>query len=240
MNNNNLITDKAQFITTAADFLNTIFGEALKQGKGDIEIRTFPKGRPSTQFFCSSPISAAEKAFELCNEGIDVYFGVNPRTGKGGKKENIEWVSTFHAEIDYGTDGHRKKPLYSNYEETLEAINRFEYEPTLIIHSGGGLHCYWVLSSPIHVRETGVVQIEAINKKLSALIGGDSGTQDISRVLRIPGTYNFKLPDNPRPVTLVANSGKTYDLDDFKDLVVPDVKPLELPEDVKPVRAMTR
>jgi len=26
-----------------------------------------------------------------------VYFGVNPRVGKGGKKENVNYVVTFHA-----------------------------------------------------------------------------------------------------------------------------------------------
>ena len=36
------------------------------------------------------------------------------------------------------------------------------------------------------------------------------------RVLRIPGTYNFKLPDNPREVRVVHTNGPVYDFDDFK------------------------
>jgi putative DNA primase/helicase len=198
-------------------------GEALKQGKGEIEIRTFP--RPSAQYFYSSVENAALKAIELCSQGKEVYFGVNPRTGRGGKKKDVEWVSALHAEIDYGKDGHKKDSPHADYDEALAAINRFEYEPTLIIHSGGGFHCYWVLRNAINVKEIGVEKIEGLNIILSALVGGDKGTQDISRVLRIPGTYNFKLPDTPRPVTLVANSGNTYELADFEDLVAPDVKP---------------
>jgi len=228
--NNAIITDKNKSINTTSEFLDTILGEALKQGKGEIEIRTFP--RPSAQYFYTSTDSAAQKAVELCGQKKEVYFGVNPRMKQGGAKKNVEWVSTFHAEVDYGNDGHKKAPLHANYDEALDAIDQFAFEPSIITHSGGGFHCYWVLGSPINVKETGVDKIEGINKKLSALIGGDPGTQDISRVLRVPGTFNFKMPDNPRPVTLVADSGKYYDLGDFKYLVLPDEKPLELREDV--------
>ena len=235
MKNNSLMTDKTQLINTASEFLDTIFGEALKQGKGEIEIRTFPK--PSAQYFYSSTDGAAQKAFALCDQGKEVYFGVNPRMNQGGAKKNVEWVSALHAEVDYGKDGHNKTSSHATYDEALEAINGFEYEPTLIIHSGGGFHCYWVLSNPVNVKETGVTKIESINIKLSALVGGDKGTQDISRVLRIPGTYNFKLSGNPRTVTIVVNSGKTYDLDNFKDLVAPDVKSIDLPQERKLTRA---
>lgn len=235
--NSKIITDKTAIINTASVFLNTVLGEALERGKGEIEIRTFP--RPSAQYFYSSTDSAAQKAIELCSQGKEVYFGVNPRMNQGGAKKNVEWVSALHAEVDYGKDGHKKTSSHATYDEALEAIDRFAFEPSTITHSGGGFHCYWVLSNPINVKDIGVEKIEGINKTLSALIGGDSGTQDISRVLRVPGTYNFKLPDNPRPVTLVANSGKTYELDDFEDLTLPDTGPLESPADATTVSANT-
>lgn len=237
MKYSNRMKDEAQLINAASEFLNTILGEALKQGKGEIEIRTFP--RPSAQYFYSSTDSAAQRAIELCSQGKEVYFGVNPRMNQGGAKKNVEWVSTFHAEVDYGKDGHKKASPHATYNEALEAICRFAFEPSAITHSGGGFHCYWVLSSPINVKEIGIEKIESINRTLSALIGGDPGTQDISRVLRVPGTFNFKLPDNPRPVTLVANSGNTYKLDDFEVLAPPDTRHLESPADAMPVSANT-
>ena len=237
MKYSNRMKDEAQLINAASEFLNTIFGEALKQGKGEIEIRTFP--RPSAQYFYSSTDSAAQRAIELRSQGKEVYFGVNPRMNQGGTKKNVEWVSTFHAEVDYGKDGHKKASPHATYDEALEAICRFAFEPSAITHSGGGFHCYWVLSRPINVKEIGVKEIESINKKLSTLIGGDPGTQDISRVLRVPGTFNFKMSDNPRPVTLIANSGKTYELDDFEDLASPDTRPFDTPDGAIPVRANT-
>ena len=70
-----LITNKTGFINEATDFFHTIFAPALENGFGDIEIRVFPKGRPAQSLFYNSESDAAEKAYDLCNQGIDVYFG---------------------------------------------------------------------------------------------------------------------------------------------------------------------
>ena len=178
-----------------------------------IEIRTF---KPSpNQLFYDSVNNAVNICSELSQSKIDVYFGINPRTGRGGKKENVYFLTVFHAEIDYGQDGHKKKMLNETYESTLEAITKFSPKPSMMVHSGGGFHCYWVLENPLNVKETGVSRIEAINRNLSEALGGDKGTQDISRVLRIPGTYNLKLPENPRKVEAVYLDGPKYQLSDF-------------------------
>ena len=211
---NALIANKEEFISICMDFFNTIFDSVLEKELGEIEIRTF---RPPSQHFTSSVEEAAERAYELCNQGIDVYFGVNSRTGKRGKKENIKYLATFHSEVDYGAVGHKKSPNHQTYDEVLKLIQAFKPEPSLIVHSGGGFHCYWLLQNPLNVNEYEIAALEAINKNLSLKLGGDAGTQDIPRVLRIPGTYNFKLPDNPRLVELISNSGKKYAFEDFEE-----------------------
>jgi putative DNA primase/helicase len=213
---NNYITDKDNFIATASDFFNELFEPSFNNECGDIEIRTF---NPVTQNFCKSEPGAAEAAYIFCNQGYDVYFGVNPRCGNGGKKENIHYLSAFHAEIDYGTAGHKKESPSSTYEQALSVIQLFTPEPTVIIHSGGGFHCYWVLSNPVKVMDIGIDVLESVNRALCQKLGGDPGTHDISRVLRIPGTFNFKIPDNPRPVTLVSNSHRKYDYQDFEQFI---------------------
>ena len=133
MGDNTIIKNKAEFETTAQTFLDKIFNPVLKNNLGDIEIRTFPNGQWPEQYFCQSIKEAAEIAFNLCNSGVDVYFGVNPRTGKAGKKENVLYVSAFHAEVDYGTDGHKKRSDYENYDEAIKAITKFNPQPTLLI-----------------------------------------------------------------------------------------------------------
>jgi len=201
----------------ANDFLNNMFETSLKSNAGEIEIRTF---KPIVAcYFFNSVQKAAELAINLSSKGLDVYFGVNPRTGGQGKKENVHYLSSFHAEIDYGSIGHKKETGFANYGDTLKAIRDFHLEPSIVIHSGGGFHCYWILSNPLRVADYGITVLENINKALTQSLKGDPGTHDISRVLRIPGTFNFKKPDNPRQVTIVSVSGSTHEFDDFKELL---------------------
>lgn len=214
---NNYIKDKNNFENTSKKFLKTIFADILDEGTGQIEIRIFPKGKQPGQYFFDRTNEAAEKAYHLCNSGVDVYFGVNPRTGGRGRKENIHYLTVFHVEVDYGGDGHKKDSVHKTYNDAYNAINEFTPRPTLINHSGGGFHCYWVLKTPVAVKEIGIDVLENINKSLSLKLGGDIGTQDISRVLRIPGTYNFKLENNPREVTVILDNGQKYLFEDFKD-----------------------
>jgi P4 family phage/plasmid primase-like protien len=224
MNKNPIIKDKESFQTKASQFLETLFGASLKESYGDIEIRIFPKIGNPDQWFLSSVNEAVQTAYEVCNRGIDVYFGVNPRTGGAGKKQNVHYVSAFHAEIDYGTDGHKTKSKHETYEEACDAICSFSLQPTLVNVSGGGLHCYWVLNKPIKVDEVGVEALESINKELTEQLGGDRGTHNLDRVLRIPGTFNFKLPNKPRGVNVFSSSGPKYDLTDFAQFVIPKEK----------------
>ncbi len=215
--------DKNSFINTASDFFNEMFEPAFNSGCGNIEIRTFPKDQAPQQHFLGSESEAAKRAYSLCKQGFDVYFGVNPRSGNGGKKENVHYVSAFHAEIDYGEAGHKKTSVHQTYDEALKAIQAFPMEPTVIIHSGGGLHCYWVLSNPVKVMDIGILALENINKNLLLKLGGDPGTHNIDRVLRVPGTCNFKIPGNPRPVALISNTHRKYAYEDFQKFSAADI-----------------
>jgi len=140
---NSYIPNKDTFYKKANTFLDTLFSDVLKNDFGQIEIRTFKKGLGL--YFFTTIDETIKKAYDLCNSGIDVYFGVNPRIGGRGLKKNVHYLKTFHAEIDYGQDGHKKKSDYKSSEEAYHAINDFSPSPTLINHSGGGFHCYWVL-----------------------------------------------------------------------------------------------
>lgn len=130
----NTSKDKNDFIIMTSDFFNELFEPSFNSECGNIEIRTF---KPATQNFYASEMDAAEQAYHFLQRGIDVYFGVNPRVGNAGKKENVHCLSAFHAEVDYGKTGHKKVSPCETYEEALQSIQSFNPEPTVIIHSGG-------------------------------------------------------------------------------------------------------
>ncbi|MFO7971627.1 MAG: phage/plasmid primase, P4 family, partial [Desulfobacterales bacterium] len=96
-----------------------------------------------------------------------------------------------------------------------------------IVHSGGGFHVYFILEEPVEVRDIGF--IESINKGLSEKLGGDPGTQDIGRILRVPGTYNFKQKDKHRPVELIKANGPTYSPETLAYYKTIETKPAKKP-----------
>ena len=46
------------------------------------------------------------------------------------------------------------------------------------------------------------LRLEGMNRALIRKLSGDTGSNDISRIPRVPGTYNYKLTNNPREVTV--------------------------------------
>ncbi|MBU4011339.1 MAG: hypothetical protein KJ882_11300, partial [Proteobacteria bacterium] len=220
INKENIIEDKEQFMKSAEVFFEKLFGRVLENGYGEIELRNF-KGITPTQYYCSNTKDAAEFTYKMCNMGVDIYFGVNSRVGKEGKKVNVHYLNAFHAEIDFGVEGHKKPPEHKDYGEACQAIIDFHLKPTYTNLSGGGFHCYWVLKDPVKVEDIGVDDLESINRYFLKALKADTGTQNLDRVLRIPGTYNFKL-DNPRLVNVFDSNGPLYDFEDLKQYIIVD------------------
>jgi hypothetical protein len=143
-------------------------------------------------------------ATELVAEAIrrrasrtDVYVGCAPRRRRSGTKDAIEEVWTLWAECD-GDDCVRK-------------LHAFRPRPALIVASGSGVnsHAYWPLSSPLPPE-----QAEVANLRLAEALGADHACFDAGRILRPPGTWNFKHRP-PRPVALLAlRSELQYDASD--------------------------
>jgi len=73
--------------------------------------------------------------------------------------------------------------------------------PDILVHSGGGLHLYWVLKSPIPMTAETARTFEMGLKSRQRKLGADA-VHDITRILRPAGFSNFKY-DPPRPVRLL-------------------------------------
>lgn len=66
-------------------------------------------------------------------------------------------------------------------------------ELSVLVHSGGGFHAYWLLTEPYLLDSE--ARLEAAKHMQTAwvhLVGGDPGVHDLARVLRVPGSRNFK------------------------------------------------
>jgi hypothetical protein len=171
---------------------------------------------------------AAETAEELGRRG-DVYFGLGLHPeGLGpyerGQAEGVIAIPGLWADIDVEGEAHKGKNLPPAGEDAMKVIGEFPLSPTLVLHSGHGLQVWWVF------KELWVFDGEAERKKAQNLSRcfqatlkaeakehgwGMDGTHDISRVLRMPGTYNHKL--EPVEVRVLRyNEDSRYAPQDFE------------------------
>jgi len=180
------------------DFFEALFEYA----EGNIEVRCLPNRKQ--EFF---PHERKERLLEFVSQNLtqNVFFGVSTRNG-GGKKEHIVNIPACWTDLDF------KDTTQGAIEGKLKA---FPLKPTSIVNSGGGYHIYWKFKEA-HTLED-VDKIETLNHQLAQYWGGDHNACDASRILRVPGTFNYKY-DPKREVKLVHQNGAEYLLEDFEFL----------------------
>jgi hypothetical protein len=131
----------------------------------------------------------------LAIRGYDVYVGVCPRAapeGPGRKlgKESIEQVGAVWIDLDAKVPG-SNQDLLNNCD--------------IVVHTGNGWHGYKVLSFPKScgsTRERSAME-GRIRDFADKVLSGTDNVSNLDRILRIPGTLNWKDQSNPKPVVLL-------------------------------------
>jgi hypothetical protein len=139
--------------------------------------------------------------------GWDVFFGVLPRHQDDGSAAScVKETYVLWADVDAKAHGGEKLAAFL-------ALGQARLAPSILVDSGNGLHCYWLLGDPVPFQ-----QAQAAMKGLAKAIGGDH-VYDAARILRLPGTHNHKS-DPPKPVRLlVFKPAQTYRFSDFSDYI---------------------
>ncbi|MDA1305470.1 MAG: phage/plasmid primase, P4 family [Nitrospirae bacterium] len=140
----------------------------------------------------------------------DIYLGVaTRRDGKNGKLENCQDLGALFMDLDF-----KDEPE----ERARKRLREFSLTPSILIQSGGGLHVYWLLNEPLHLQDQADCQ-QAMSylRRLAIHLHGDLAAAEPARILRVPGTTNFKYTP-PRPVAIeVFEPSRIYDLTDFDE-----------------------
>jgi hypothetical protein len=102
-------------------------------------------------------------------------------------------------------------------EEFVEALQRYDLEPSYVVESGHGYHVYFVFNRFLDPTNTNWQKTQSA---LVNLAKGDTQAKNVGRLLRVPGTYNYKDRNNPKPVQIIHDSGKVFAEDNFKQLVL--------------------
>ena len=131
---------------------------------------------------------AADWAARRNEDGMNLYFTVNPvnkRISKKPTKDDIACAEYAHVDIDPDVSTGYEEGRRRLLEETLPALKAFDPAPALIIDSGNGLGVFWRTDA------AQIQDVEVLNQRLIAKFGGDSGTWNVDRLMRLPGTLNY-------------------------------------------------
>lgn len=192
-------------MTPAEQFFTTLYANQT----GVLELRTFdhPQATALRQFI---PVKEGQldhtrvvTFLAKCEElRLGAFFGVALRTAAAlkthkGDAAHCQTLTTLFVDADFK---HLGEP------ETRKRIAEFKLPPSILVCSGGGLHPYWILESPIFLQMgSGMQTAKSLLKRLATVVADvvDESVSEPVRVLRIPGSYNFKAAyAEPRPVVL--------------------------------------
>ena len=173
---------------------------------------------------------------QKAKEGHEVHFGPAVRTknlgSKRSTKENVLRANCFWVDIDPPdkTLSPEKKQEESKklLDEFRHKLLSYKIESSYIIKSGYGYHVYFVIRKN-HCPPG--EQWALIQKALIAMAKGDSQAKDSVRLLRSPGTFNYKKKGNPQPVSIYYQSNKKSCEEDFQKIVkdyAPKVKSINI------------
>lgn len=178
------------------------FMQALWDGKPDgALIQVWAKADKSSHYIDNVEV-AAKRAVDF---GRDAYVGVSlvaknlGKRRRGTAKESAG-IAGLWADIDVNGGPEDKRGAAPTFEVALE-LATCVLAPTLLIHSGHGLQGWWLFEEPwifgtLAERERAAelsagwiarLQIEAKERGFKI-----DATQDLARLMRIPGTLNGK------------------------------------------------
>lgn len=214
-------------MTDAARFLNAVYPDV--PAGHSILLWTLP-GKQS--IWCGDAASAATTAEQLA-EREDVYLGVALRkSGLGAQKrggdDEVTGLAGLVADFDLLGPGHQKTNLPRDRAEVQGILNRLPLQPSAVVATGGGIHCWWLFA------ELWTLDTEAERQRAKAISRGWAGrikaiareqrldvdaVHDLARVLRVPGTINHKNGGR-RAVTLESLNDQRFQPSDFEEWAV--------------------
>jgi hypothetical protein len=165
---------------------------------------------------------AAEFVEQFAYEDIYVGVALSPTDfgpARRCKAEETAGIAALWGDFDFGNDGHKKVNLPPTMEDAL-GLMPSELPPSLVVHSGHGLQCWWIFTGPwlFHYgadreRATRLAdRFNALIKARAKVRGWDvDSVKDLARVLRIPGTTNAKIVGAHLPVYVLQYCDRRYD-----------------------------
>jgi len=183
-----------------------------------------------TSYRFSTLTEDAYQSILTASQTADVYVGCGLSSHDLGPKQrgtaqDITAIPGLWLDVDYGNT-HKKTGLPPTYDDAMALIDMMGLSPTLIVHTGGGFHCWWLFKELwIFADNTEREKAALLEKRWNDTLRAHAATKgwacdsvhDLSRVLRLPGTMNRKATPTPVTTVKIENSAKYCPETDFDD-----------------------
>ena len=209
---------------TTRDFLQMLYGKCTE---GCITITTPPDSRNE-----HIPVTELDKAAErikVLGTSANTYYCVAlrqeglPSSVRGGIGQ-IHTVVCMVADVDVLGLAHKENALPKT-EEAIDFVHSLKLKPSIIVRSGNGVHAIWLLDEPFVIRnENEREQIRELSAGFGMYVIAEGckkgwkldNVQDIPRMLRAPGSLNFKS-DPPKQCEVYSVEEIRYQLNAFEE-----------------------
>ena len=203
-------------------FLKTVF----KDIDDDAVVYLWRSGDRQTCFFQLSDALVIDKiihqAAEWTEKQHNVFYSVFPirqiPEKCRGSAEDAKYLVEFFGDIDIKGKNHKSGKNYPESREEVQKILAGFTPPSILVDTGGGLHGHWLLDVPFKIESKEDYQkAEALTHQFRDALQQQfrqhgreiDSVGDMARVARLPGSMNFKQPDNPRSISIISNDQLT-------------------------------
>lgn len=148
--------------------------------------------------------------------------------GQRAKLADIKGIMGFWIDVDYAHDVHSKKHLFRTRPDALSFLRSVfppELAPSIIVDSGHGVHGYWLLKEAWYAEddeEYGKMGqavrdfVYTLQRRAAERGVVLDAVHDLTRLMRLPGTYNCKEPGDQPQSKVVESNNKRFIPEDFE------------------------
>lgn len=134
-------------------------------------------------------------------------------------QDNAEGICALWLDVDSHAGS-----KYETVKDVEAAINNFLLQtglpkPTLIHFTGYGIHVIWVFTEVIKREEWQPVADKLQDLAARLFLDADPITADAARILRVPGTLNFRDSENPKLATFTETGVGPLGFDDITSAI---------------------
>lgn len=176
--------------------------------------------QPNSNFFKHSKLAAIDQFDEYAKQATvkrcNTYFATGVFSGARSSKAAGD-KKAFFVDVDCGpTKDYPSKP------DALKALFAWCKDtgflrPTIVVDSGNGIHAYWTLTEAI-AKDVWLSLANNLKDRVKqgGLQADEVVTADLARIMRLPGTMNWKDLTAPKPVRVLHELPNDYTLDEFR------------------------